>query len=91
MIETCFVLPKFAHGQFLSIFNSIFSSIQNDIGGSLSAINQIAQQVQKLYQTTVAPHAARHHGFDNRAPLRQTPGPQNRNQSNPLNRLLRRL
>ena len=58
MIETCFVVPKFAHGQFLSIFNSIFSSIQNDIGGSLSAINQIAQQMQKLYQTTVAPLAA---------------------------------
>ena len=58
MIETCFVVPKFAHGQFLSIFNSIFSSIQNDIGGSLSVINQIAQQVQKLYQTTVAPLAA---------------------------------
>src|SRR5580658_8238971 len=58
LIETCLVLPKFAHGQFLSIFNSIFSSIQNDIGGSLSAINQIAQQVQKLYQTTVAPLAA---------------------------------
>ena len=58
MIETCFVVPKFAHGQFLNIFNSIFSSIQNDIGGSLSAINQIAQQMQKLYQTTVAPLAA---------------------------------
>ena len=58
MIETCFVVPKFAHGQFLSIFNSIFSSIQNDIGSSLSAINQIAQQMQKLYQTTVAPLAA---------------------------------
>ena len=36
MIETCFVLPKFAHGQFLSVFDSIFSSIQNDIGSSFS-------------------------------------------------------
>ena len=55
-------MPKFAHGQFLSIFNSIFSSIQNDIGGSLSAINQIAQQMQQLYQTTVAPLAAHQSG-----------------------------
>ena len=58
MIETCFVLPKFAHGQFLSVFDAIFSSIQNDIGSSLRTINQIAQQMQKLYQTTVAPLAA---------------------------------
>ena len=58
MIETCFVLPKYAHGQFLSIFDSIFSSIQNDIGSSLSQINQIMQQTQKLYQTTLAPLAA---------------------------------
>jgi hypothetical protein len=58
MIETCFVLPKFAHGQFLSVFDSIFSSIQNDIGSSLSQINQIMQQTQKLYQTTLAPLAA---------------------------------
>ena len=58
MIETCFVLPKFAQGQFLSVFDSIFSSIQNDIGSSLSQINQIMQQTQKLYQTTLAPLAA---------------------------------
>ena len=41
LIETCFALPKLADGQFLSIFDSIFSSIQSDIGGSLSAINQV--------------------------------------------------
>jgi hypothetical protein len=58
LIETCFALPKLADGQFLSIFDSIFSSIQSDIGGSLSAINQVAQQMQKLYQTTVAPLAS---------------------------------
>ena len=58
MIETCFALPKLAHGQFLSVFDAIFSSIQNDIGSSLKTINQIAQQMQKLYQTTVAPLAA---------------------------------
>jgi hypothetical protein len=58
VIETCLALPKLAHGQFLGVFNSIFGSIQNDIGSSLSSINQMAQQVQKLYQTTVAPLAA---------------------------------
>ena len=58
LIETCFALPKLADGQFLSVFDSIFSSIQNDIGSSLSQINQVVQQMQKLYQTTVAPLAA---------------------------------
>jgi hypothetical protein len=58
MIETCVALPKLASAQFLGAFDSIFSSIQNDIGGSLKTINQIAQQMQKLYQTTVAPLAA---------------------------------
>jgi hypothetical protein len=58
LIEICFALPKLADGQFLSIFDSIFSSIQSDIGGSLSAINQVVQQMQKLYQTMVAPLAA---------------------------------
>jgi hypothetical protein len=57
VIETCFVLPKYAHGQ-VGVFNAIFSSIQNDIGGSLNSINQIVQQTQRLYQTTVAPLAA---------------------------------
>ena len=58
LIETCFALPKLAQGQFLSIFDSIFSSIQSDIGSSLSQVNQVVQQMQKLYQTTVAPLAA---------------------------------
>ena len=51
-------LPSLAHGQFLSVFDSIFSSIQNDMGASLKSINQISQQVQQLYQTTVWPLAA---------------------------------
>ena len=45
VIETCFALPKLAQGQFLSVFDAIFSSIQNDIGNSLKTINQIAQQM----------------------------------------------
>ncbi len=58
VLESCLALPKLAHGQFLSVFDAIFSSIQNDIGTSLKAINQVAQQMQQLYQTTVAPLAA---------------------------------
>jgi hypothetical protein len=58
VLESCFALPKLAHGQFLSVFNAIFSSIQNDIGISLKAINQVAQQMRHLYETTVAPLAA---------------------------------
>ena len=50
--------PIPGHGQFLGIFNAIFSSIQNDIGTSLSSINQISLQLQKLYQTTIAPLTA---------------------------------
>ena len=49
--------PTLAHGQ-LSIFDSLFSSIQNDMGSSLKAINQISQQVQQLYQTSIWPLAA---------------------------------
>ncbi len=44
-LESLFALPKLAHGQFLSVFDAIFSSIQNDIGTSLKAINQVAQQI----------------------------------------------
>jgi hypothetical protein len=51
-------LPMLGHAQFLNVFDSIFSSIQSDIGSSLSSVNQIMQQVTKLYQTTVAPLAA---------------------------------
>jgi hypothetical protein len=50
--------PISGHGQFLGVFNAIFSSIQNDIGTSLSSINQISFQLQKLYQKTIAPLTA---------------------------------
>ncbi len=55
---TCLAVPTLAHGQFLTVFDSIFSSIQSDIGGSLKSVNQIMQQVTKLQQTTLAPLAA---------------------------------
>lgn len=57
LAETCLAVPKYANAQ-LGIFNAIFSSIQTDIGSSLSSVNQIVQQTQKLYQTTVAPLGA---------------------------------
>ncbi|WP_142988202.1 hypothetical protein [Granulicella rosea] len=41
----------------MSVFDSIFSSIQSDMGSSLKTINQMKQQVQQLYQTTVWPLA----------------------------------
>ncbi len=56
--EVCLAAPKLAHGQFLNVFDAIFSSIQDDMGGSLDQINQIQQGVQQLYQTTVWPLAA---------------------------------
>jgi hypothetical protein len=58
VVESCLAVPHLAHAQFLSVFDSIFSSIQTDIGGSLKAINQVMQQVNQLYQTTVWPLAA---------------------------------
>ncbi|AXC15410.1 hypothetical protein ACPOL_6166 [Acidisarcina polymorpha] len=58
LVESGCLAPRLAHGQFLSVFDSIFSSIQTDMGGALKAINQIKQQVQQLYQTTMWPLAA---------------------------------
>jgi hypothetical protein len=58
LVDACFALPRLAHGQFLGIFDSIFSSIQSEMGGSLQAINQIRRQAQQLYQTTLWPLAA---------------------------------
>ena len=58
LIEACIAVPKYAQADFLSVFEKIFTSIQSDIGGSLKTINEISQQIQKLYQTTVAPLAA---------------------------------
>jgi hypothetical protein len=58
ILTTTVALPRLGHAQLLSVFDSIFSSIQSDIGSSLSSVNQVMQQVTKLYQTTVAPLAA---------------------------------
>ena len=53
-----FIAPASAHAGIFDVFGEIFGTIQSDIGGSLKAINQIEQQVQQLYQTTMWPLAA---------------------------------
>jgi len=50
-------LPSPAHAGIFGVFSSIFGTIQNDMGASLKAINQMTQQVQQLYQQTVWPIA----------------------------------
>ena len=53
-----FFTPASAHAGIFDVFGELFGTIQSDIGGSLKAINQIEQQVQQLYQTTMWPLAA---------------------------------
>lgn len=50
--------PANAHAGIFDVFGELFGTIQSDIGGSLKSINQITQQVQQLYQTTMWPLAA---------------------------------
>ncbi|MCU1250806.1 MAG: hypothetical protein JWQ49_3835 [Edaphobacter sp.] len=57
-LAACLAIAKPAHALGLGVFDSIFSSIQSDMGKSLSEIHQISQSVQKLYQTTMWPLAA---------------------------------
>jgi hypothetical protein len=52
------VAPARAHAGIFDVLGEIFGTIQSDIGSSLKSINQITQQVQKLYQTTMWPLAA---------------------------------
>lgn len=54
----CLLLTTPARAIGLGIFDTIFSSIQNDMGKSLAEINQVAQAAQKLYQTTMWPLSA---------------------------------
>lgn len=55
---SCVLFSTPARALGLGIFDTIFSSIQNDMGKSLSEINQVAQAAQKLYQTTMFPLSA---------------------------------
>lgn len=58
VLSICLMAPKLADGQSLGVFSAIFSSIQNDIGVSLSSINRMAEQMRTLYERTVAPLSA---------------------------------
>jgi hypothetical protein len=49
--------PAGAHAGIFDIFGEIFSTIQSDIGSSIKSINEITQQIQQLYQTTMCPLA----------------------------------
>jgi hypothetical protein len=46
-----------AHASIFRVFDELFGTIQNDMGSSLKAINQMTQEVQQLYQQTVWPLA----------------------------------
>jgi hypothetical protein len=50
-------LPTPAHAGVFGVFDSIFSTIEGDMGASLKTINQMTQEVQQLYQETVWPLA----------------------------------
>jgi hypothetical protein len=46
-----------AHASIFGVFDEIFGTIQNDMGASLKAINEMTKEVQQLYQETVWPLA----------------------------------
>ena len=58
VIAIAMFVPVSAHAGIFDVFSELFGTIQNDIGSSLKSINQITQQVQQLYQTTMWPLAA---------------------------------
>ncbi|MDE3103854.1 MAG: hypothetical protein KGK08_01650 [Acidobacteriota bacterium] len=57
LVGIALALPTPAHADILGVFDSIFSTIQSDMGASLKAINQMTQEIQQLYQETVWPLA----------------------------------
>ena len=52
------LVPVSAHAGIFDVFDELFGTIQSDIGSSLKSINQLSQQVQQLYQTTMWPLSA---------------------------------
>ena len=57
MIGIALAPPLPARAGILDVFDSIFSTIQSDMGASLKAINQMTHEIQQLYQETVWPLA----------------------------------
>ena len=58
VLAIAMLVPVSAHAGIFDVFSELFGTIQSDIGGSLKSINQLTQQVQQLYQTTMWPLAA---------------------------------
>ncbi len=57
LLGLALALPTPAHAGIFGVFDSIFGTIQNDMGSSLKAINEMTKEVQQLYQETVWPLA----------------------------------
>jgi len=57
LIAIALAVPIPAHAGIFDVFDSLFSTIQSDMGSSLKEINQMTQQLQQLYQATVWPLA----------------------------------
>jgi hypothetical protein len=57
LVGIALAVPTPARAGILGVFDSLFSTIQSDMGSSLKAINQMTQQLQQLYQATVWPLA----------------------------------
>jgi len=58
LLGVAMLLPVSAHAGIFDVFSELFGTIQSDIGGSLKSIDQLTQQVQQFYQTTMWPLAA---------------------------------
>ena len=58
VLTIAMLVPASAHAGIFDVFGELFGTIQSDIGSSLKSINQLTQQVQQLYQTTMWPLAA---------------------------------
>jgi hypothetical protein len=57
MVTVALAMPTKANAGIFGVFDEIFGTIQNDMGSSLKAINQMTQELQRLYQQTVWPLA----------------------------------
>ena len=57
LVGIAFALPTPANAGIFGVFDSIFGTIQNDMGDSLKTINEMTKEVQQLYQETVWPLA----------------------------------
>ncbi len=57
IVTATLAMPTKANAGIFGVFDEIFGTIQNDMGSSLKAINQMTQELQQLYQQAVWPLA----------------------------------